>query len=65
MTHGGRRPGAGRRPSADPRTARLPLVRLTPGELAELHERADEAGQPLAEFVRDALFLRQEKPERP
>lgn len=54
---GGRRPSAGRPPSADPRSAQLPLVRVTPGELAELHARADDAGQPLAEYVRDALFL--------
>jgi len=54
--HGGRRPGAGRPPSADPATARLE-VRLTPGEIEELRARADEAGQPVSEYVRDRLFL--------
>lgn len=53
---GGRRPGAGRPRSDDAATARLE-VRLTPGELEELRARADEAGQAVSEYVRDALFL--------
>jgi hypothetical protein len=50
MTHGGHRPGAGRKPDAgEKRTVRIIIV-LTPTEHAELVECA--GAEPLAAWVR-------------
>lgn len=59
MTHGGRRPGAGRPPSDDPRTIRV-VVAFTESERAELEDVRH--GVPFAELVR-VLALRAARSE--
>lgn len=49
--HGGRRPGAGRKPMGDAKRAVRIVVAFTPDELAELEDARH--GKPLATHVHD------------
>ncbi len=54
---GGKREGAGRKPSPETRRVRWP-VRWTSDEMAEIEVAATEAGQTPTDFIRDAALNR-------
>lgn len=51
--HGGKRPGAGRKKSEDPRTHRIGPISYTDAELARLTAAAKEDGVTLVEWIRE------------
>jgi hypothetical protein len=55
---GGRRPGAGRKPSGEPTRIETVTVYLTPDELAAIEAASATAGEARGEYLRQAGLAR-------
>lgn len=58
MTHGGRRPGAGRKPDRGLSRTEWISLRVAEADKAEISAAAEEVGQSLSEFLVDAGLTR-------